>query len=167
MLLKTERTIASWVLSAPLLLLLASLLIWPLVLGVQTAFSRDRLSEFEVTAAGLDNFITLLNAPNFWSSLGFTLSYAVIVTSLEIVLGFTLALLFDRASMDLSEPASALGISAAGLHTRTTTRSEEGKEMRSPRAKTTIGVNRGCFSWRLRGGQMRGALPGVCKKCVL
>jgi multiple sugar transport system permease protein len=97
MLLKTERTIASWVLSAPLLLLLASLLIWPLVLGVQTAFSRDRLSEFEVTAAGLDNFITLLNAPNFWSSLGFTLSYAVIVTSLEIVLGFTLALLFDRA----------------------------------------------------------------------
>jgi multiple sugar transport system permease protein len=91
-----ERKIASWVLSAPLLVLLAALLVWPLILGVETAFSRDRLSEFTVTPAGLSNFIDLATTSKFWSSLAFTIGYAVVVTTAEIILGFTLALLFDR-----------------------------------------------------------------------
>lgn len=91
-----EKRLASWLLSAPMLVFLAALLVWPLILGVGTAFSRDRLSELEVTPAGLANFASLVSEPKFWTSLAFTIGYAIIVTSVEIILGFALALLFDR-----------------------------------------------------------------------
>lgn len=91
-----ERKIAGWILTAPLLLFLACFLIYPIFIGVKTSLSRDRLSEFEVTAAGLNNFKELLAAPNFWHALRFTLVYAAMVTLLEVILGFALAVLFDR-----------------------------------------------------------------------
>jgi len=91
-----ERRAARWLLSAPMLALLAALLVWPLALGVGTAFSRDRLSELAVTPAGFDNFATLVSTAKFWTSLAFTVAYALVVTTIELFLGFALALLFDR-----------------------------------------------------------------------
>lgn len=91
-----ERRVAGWILSAPLLLLLAGLLIWPLFLGVQTSLTHDVLSEFETYPAGLSNFKQLLSEPNFWYSIRFTLLFAFIATIIELILGFSLALLFDR-----------------------------------------------------------------------
>lgn len=91
-----ERRVAGWILSAPLLILLAGLLIWPLFLGVQTSLTHDVLSEFETYPAGLSNFKELLSEPNFWYSIRFTLIFAFIATIIELILGFSLALLFDR-----------------------------------------------------------------------
>lgn len=91
-----ERKVAGWVLTAPLLTFLACFLIYPIFIGVKTSLSRDRLSEFQVTSAGLKNFKELLAAPNFWQALRFTLIYAAAVTILEVILGFALAVLFDR-----------------------------------------------------------------------
>ena len=54
------------------------------------------LSEFEITPAGLDNFKTILSAPDFWGALKFTLIFAVVVTIFEGIAGFLLALVFDR-----------------------------------------------------------------------
>jgi ABC-type sugar transport system permease subunit len=39
-----ERKVAGWILSAPLLILLAGLLIWPIYLGFQTSITHDVLS---------------------------------------------------------------------------------------------------------------------------
>jgi multiple sugar transport system permease protein len=91
-----ERKIAGWLLSMPLLIMLAMLLIWPVYLGVKTSFTHDVLSEFTTYGAGLENYKNLINQPNFWLSLRFTMIYAIIATILEVILGFALALLFDR-----------------------------------------------------------------------
>lgn len=91
-----ERKIAGWLLSMPLLIMLAMLLIWPVYLGIKTSFTHDVLSEFTTYGAGLENYKNLINQPNFWLSLRFTMIYAIIATILEVILGFALALLFDR-----------------------------------------------------------------------
>ena len=91
-----ERRIAGWLLSTPLLLILAMLLIWPVYLGVKTSFTHDVLSEFATYGAGLENYKNLINQPNFWLSLRFTMIYAIVATIAEVILGFALALLFDR-----------------------------------------------------------------------
>ena len=91
-----ERKVAGWILSAPLLILLAGLLVWPVYLGIQTSMTHDVLSEFETYPVGLENFRNILTEPNFWSSIRFTLIFALTATIIELILGFSLALLFDR-----------------------------------------------------------------------
>ena len=88
--------VSAFVLAAPLLIFLSVLVVWPIYLGIKTALSRDLLSEFEITPAGLENFRTILAAPDFWSALRFTILFAVVVTIVEGLLGFGLALIFDR-----------------------------------------------------------------------
>jgi len=51
---------AAFVLASPFLLFLSVLVVWPTYLGIKTALSRDLLSEFEITPAGLDNFRAIL-----------------------------------------------------------------------------------------------------------
>ena len=91
-----ERKVSGWILSAPLLILLAGLLVWPVYLGIQTSMTHDVLSEFETHPVGLENFRSILTEPNFWSSIRFTLIFALTATIIELILGFSLALLFDR-----------------------------------------------------------------------
>jgi len=88
--------VSAFVLSAPLLIFLSTLVVWPIYLGIKTSLSRDLLSEFEITPAGLDNFKSIIAAPDFWSALRFTILFAIVVTVVEGLLGFTLALVFDR-----------------------------------------------------------------------
>jgi multiple sugar transport system permease protein len=78
------------------LIFLSTLVVWPIYLGIKTSLSRDLLSEFEITPAGLDNFKTIIAAPDFWSALRFTILFAIVVTIVEGLLGFALALVFDR-----------------------------------------------------------------------
>lgn len=92
---KQDRATAL-ILASPLLIFLMILVVWPIYLGVKTSLSRDMLSEFEITPAGLDNFKTILTAPDFWGALKFTLIFAVVVTIFEGIAGFLLALVFDR-----------------------------------------------------------------------
>jgi multiple sugar transport system permease protein len=84
------------VLVSPLLIFLISLVLWPIYLGIRTSISRDLLSEFEITPAGLDNYKTIISAPDFWNALKFTILFAIFVTIFEVILGFILALVFDR-----------------------------------------------------------------------
>ena len=88
--------LSAFVLASPLLLFLSALVVWPIYLGIKTSLSRDLLSEFEITPAGLDNFKAVLSAPDFWGALRFTIIFAVVATLLEGLLGFLLALVFDR-----------------------------------------------------------------------
>lgn len=91
-----QRRTAGWILATPLLLILAGLLIWPVYLGIKTSLTHDVLSEFSTYGVGLGNFKNLIRQPNFWLSLRFTFTYALVATTLEVILGFALALLFDR-----------------------------------------------------------------------
>jgi multiple sugar transport system permease protein len=88
--------VARWVLALPLLIFLTGLLVVPIYLGVKTAFSYDLLSDFDIYFNGLDNFYYLLTDSNFWISLRFTLLFAIFATTLQVIAGFGLAIVFDR-----------------------------------------------------------------------
>jgi multiple sugar transport system permease protein len=87
---------SAFVLAAPLLILLCVLVIWPIYLGIRTSLSNDLLSEFEITPAGISNYRAVISEPNFWNALRFTIIFAIVVTIFEGILGFLLALAFDR-----------------------------------------------------------------------
>lgn len=87
---------ARWILSAPLLLFLAILVIYPIITGVQTALLDRTLLNPEPSFVGTDNFARVLGDNGFWNALRFTAIYTLVVTSIELVLGFLLALVFDR-----------------------------------------------------------------------
>jgi multiple sugar transport system permease protein len=87
---------SAFVLAAPLLILLCVLVIWPIYLGIRTSLSNDLLSEFEITPAGISNYRAVISEPNFWNALRFTIIFAIVVTIFEGILGFLLALVFDR-----------------------------------------------------------------------
>jgi multiple sugar transport system permease protein len=89
--------ISAFVLAAPLLIFLSVLVVWPIYLGVRTSLSRDLLSEFEITPAGFENYRTIISSPDFWTAIRFTILFAIVVTLLEAILGFILALVFDRS----------------------------------------------------------------------
>ena len=88
---------ARWILSAPLLVFLAVLVVYPIVTGVQTALLDRTLLNPEPQFVGIDNFARVLGDDGFWNALRFTAIYTIVVTALELVLGFVLALVFDRA----------------------------------------------------------------------
>jgi multiple sugar transport system permease protein len=89
--------VSAFVLAAPLLVFLSVLVVWPIYLGVRTSLSRDLLSEFEITPAGLENYRTIISSPDFWTAIRFTILFAIVVTVFEAILGFILALVFDRS----------------------------------------------------------------------
>jgi multiple sugar transport system permease protein len=88
---------ARWILGAPLLAFLAVLVVYPVVSGLQTAFQDRTLTNPAPSFIGPANFARVLTDSSFWDALRFTLLYTVAVTALELVFGFLLALLFDRA----------------------------------------------------------------------
>lgn len=92
-----RRGAARWVLASPLVLFLAILVAFPIVNGVTSSLQNHTLLNPAPSWAGFDNYVQVLTDGNFWHALGFTLGYTVIVTAIELVLGFMLALLFDNA----------------------------------------------------------------------
>jgi multiple sugar transport system permease protein len=91
-----DARIAAWVLSAPLLLFFAFMLVYPLAVGLQTSVSVNRLSEPVNSFSGIDNFVSIANDPDFWGSILFTIQFATIATVIQLIAGFLLALVFDR-----------------------------------------------------------------------
>ncbi len=82
------------------LLLLPALIVYTLIMLVPvlwsfglTFFSGSVLTGFEWN--GIDNFTRLLSDPYVGDALVFTLKYAVLVTILQVVLGYGLALLYQ------------------------------------------------------------------------
>jgi len=87
---------ARWILSAPLLIFLLLIVIFPIISGFQTSFQDRTLLNPDPQFNGFDNFAKVLADSTFWSSLRFTALYTLTVTIVELILGLGLALLFDR-----------------------------------------------------------------------
>ncbi len=83
-----------WGMLAPALLLLFASL-YPFVQGIYTALTNRKLYLPTETFVGLGNFVTLAHTPLFWTALGNTLLYTVLVVAIQIPLGLGLALLLD------------------------------------------------------------------------
>ncbi|GAA5022609.1 carbohydrate ABC transporter permease [Actinopolymorpha pittospori] len=94
---RRDVKVARWVLSAPLLAFLAVAVAYPLLYGIRTALQHRTLLDPVATWAGLDNLSHVVRDAGFWHAVLFTLQFTVIVTLVELVLGFALALLMEKA----------------------------------------------------------------------
>lgn len=88
---------ARWVLTLPLVLFLALLVAYPVVNGIVSSLQSRTLLNPTPKWNGLSNYAEVITDGGFWYSVLFTLGYTIIVTAVEIVLGFGLALIFDKA----------------------------------------------------------------------
>jgi trehalose/maltose transport system permease protein len=88
-----RRTRAAWLLLLPMLAALAIVALWPLARTVW--FSLTDATLFDLSAAayvGLDNFASVLADPDWWQGLVNTLFFTVVSVTLEVGLGFAIAL---------------------------------------------------------------------------
>ncbi|MGO4690157.1 carbohydrate ABC transporter permease [Glaciibacter sp. 2TAF33] len=93
---RRKRTLAAGMLSLPLIAFAALFMIYPLLSGALTAFQSSTLLDQSNTFNGLTNFVALFTNNGFAKSAGFTVMFAAIVVTVEMVLGFGLALLVNR-----------------------------------------------------------------------
>ncbi|WP_427017372.1 carbohydrate ABC transporter permease [Pseudarthrobacter sp. P1] len=93
---RRSRSAAAVLLSSPLIVFALIFVLYPLSSGILTAFQANTLLEPSVDFNGIQNFISLFKNDAFAKSAGFTLGFSAVVVSIEMVLGFGLALLLNR-----------------------------------------------------------------------
>ncbi len=98
-LLRTHRTDpAPFLLLAPAVLVMLSVVALPLVFSLWTSLTPYRLTRPETIGAfiGLRNYIRLFSDGAFWAAFGRTLLFLVIALNVEFLLGLGIALLINR-----------------------------------------------------------------------
>jgi multiple sugar transport system permease protein len=93
-----DRPMFAWMLNAPALIAIFLLAGYPILHSLWLSlhkYNLKRPQRFEFI--GLDNYLTILQSPEFWSSLGITIKFLLMVVSLVIVLGVAIALLLNES----------------------------------------------------------------------
>ncbi len=79
---------------APMVILMAGLILWPFVNAVLLSFTTRNIARQDVFV-GLGNYIRLLSDTQFTSSIGNTVRFTVVSVALKLVVGMTIALLLN------------------------------------------------------------------------
>ena len=94
---RRQRRVA-FLLLAPAVLVLLALAIYPLVFSATLSFRVDPLYNPNVSRfIGWRNYGDLWEDKRFWESIGRTVHWSLIVVTVQMVLGFLLAVLLDRS----------------------------------------------------------------------
>jgi multiple sugar transport system permease protein len=93
---RSQASRARWVLISPLLVFAAVFVAYPVFQGVQTSFFGLTLQNPSAPWVGLANYAHLFASQTFGGAARFTILFAVLVTTVEVVLGFGLAVLVNR-----------------------------------------------------------------------
>lgn len=91
----TSEKYFKWTLLIPLILILAAFMLYPLIYNLFMSFHEFTL-RIDPEFTGLDNYRELLRNMTFWSALGRNALVLVICITVEVVLGFAIALTFNR-----------------------------------------------------------------------
>src|ERR1700744_2853197 len=93
----SERGIA-WLFVAPTIALLLAINIFPLILMIRLSFTNLNLSMsyLPMRFVGLENFNDILTDEDVWARLQTTARFVICSVSLQVVIGFGLALLINR-----------------------------------------------------------------------
>ncbi|GAA4110832.1 carbohydrate ABC transporter permease [Aminobacter aganoensis] len=89
-------TTRAWLLMLPLLVVMVSVIGWPLVDTVRLSFTDAKLVGTEGNFVGFDNYAKMLSGSNFQRTLVTTTWFAVISVAAEMVLGVLAALLLNQ-----------------------------------------------------------------------
>ncbi|MFI7274363.1 carbohydrate ABC transporter permease [Streptomyces sp. NPDC049879] len=87
-----------WLFTAPALLVVAGVTVFPVVYSIVVSFSRVRLTYdgMRVEQWTLANYTTMLTSPAWFDALLFTVGYTLATVAVELVLGTAVAVLLDR-----------------------------------------------------------------------
>jgi len=87
-----------WGFSAPALVVIAAVTIFPIVFSVVMSFSNVNVlgSGFSIDGFTLSNYTTVFQASVWQYALAFTVGYTVVTVTLEIVIGTLIALVLER-----------------------------------------------------------------------
>lgn len=95
--LAAHRRRVAYLLLAPTLLVLLGLSIFPTIYSVILSFRVDPLYNPKVARfVGWRNYTDLFSDDRFWNSIKLTLFWTVVVVTIQMVVGFLLAILLDR-----------------------------------------------------------------------
>jgi multiple sugar transport system permease protein len=93
-----RRGLRPYLLSLPAMLIIIGIL-YPFALGAYYAFLNYAAVVPDPVWVGLDNFRSVLSDDVFWGSVRTTVTYAVVATTAETLLGIGIALLLNRSSI--------------------------------------------------------------------
>lgn len=88
-----QRIRSAWMFLAPMLVVITCVAGWPLLRTIYFSFTNATLSDIDAHSfVGFDNFIYLMNDPEWWISVKNTLVFTFASVSLEVILGTVIAL---------------------------------------------------------------------------
>ncbi|QEV37223.1 sugar ABC transporter permease [Streptomyces nodosus] len=89
---------AGWAFSAPSLLVVAGVMVFPIVFSVVMSLSNVNatVSGFHLSGLTFDNYSILFHADRYWHSLYFTVLYTIGTVFAEIIAGMLIALVLER-----------------------------------------------------------------------
>jgi multiple sugar transport system permease protein len=90
-----RESVYSWLMLTPPVLFLLAFLGYPFFYGVYLSFFRREVAG-PATFAGLGNFVTLMNDPIFWQSVGNTIKFTGVATLLKATGGLGMALVMNQ-----------------------------------------------------------------------
>ncbi len=86
-----------WAFTIPSLAVMLVLMVFPLMTTIWLSFNRLLIRDLQnPTFIGLDNYREVLDDPEFWAAVRFTLTFVVITVPIQMLFGLALALLLDR-----------------------------------------------------------------------
>lgn len=91
----TSEKYFQWTLIIPLLLILAAFMLYPLIFNLYMSFHKYTLKGAPIFV-GLQNYRELLHDVVFWTAFGRTLKVLVFSIVAELILGMSIALVFNR-----------------------------------------------------------------------
>ena len=90
-----RKALRPYLILAPTLLLTLGILI-PFFAAIYLSFTDFTLRSSDYSFIGFDNYVSMLQNPDFWHSLVVTLQYAFLCTTVEMLLGIGVALLLNE-----------------------------------------------------------------------
>ena len=93
----SDRGIA-WLFITPTIALLLAINIFPLIWAIRLSFTnfKSNLASLPIKFVGLDNYVNILTDDDIWHGMQVTARFVIWSISLQILIGFTLALLINR-----------------------------------------------------------------------
>lgn len=94
-----------WIFLGPALILIVAITAYPLVYSLLISFQDLNIYKSAIEGSsfvGLSNYITLFSDPLFWHSLRLSVIYVITSVIGSLILGFVLALVFDRELFGIS-----------------------------------------------------------------
>lgn len=87
---------AAWGFVLPSLLLLLVFMFYPMIRALNLSFHESNLISTKLTFVGLDNYVRLVRDAEFWTTLGHSFTFGLIVIPVQTAIAFGLAIIVQK-----------------------------------------------------------------------